>query len=139
MANRDRYFLIPTLALLAAGVTALPALSAAHRDLDKAFSAAAVYMHDVARAEADGYVSMLDCVSDPQGIAAMGVHYVNSALARDPSLDPTKPEVLLYEPTQDGMRLRGIEFLFALGPPGADIPANPPPAPTLFGQRLMGR
>ena len=137
MTIASRFVLIPALAFLATGAMALPALSAAHRDLDKAFSAVAIYMQDVARAEADGYVSTVDCVSHPQG-TAMGVHYVHHALARDPSLDPTKPEVLLYEPTEDGMRLRGIEFVFALGPPGADIPANPPPRPTMFGQAFAG-
>ena len=138
MTIASRFVLIPALAFFATGAMALPALSAAHRDLDKAFSAAAIYMQDVARAEADGYVSTVDCVSDPQGTAAMGVHYLHPALARDPSLDPTKPEVLLYEPTEDGMTLRGIEFLFAIGPPGADIPASPPPRPTLFGQAFEG-
>ena len=58
---------------------------------------------DVNVALADGYVATDNCVSSPAG--AMGFHYVNTDLARDPDLDPSKPEILLYIPTDDGVKL----------------------------------
>ena len=137
MTIASRFVLIPVLAFLATGAMALPASSAAHRDLDKAFSATAIYKQDAARAEADGYVNMVDCVSHPQG-TAMGVHYVHPALASDPSLDPTKPEVLLYEPTEDGMRLRGLSSYSRSVRLARIFRANPPPRPTMFGQAFAG-
>ncbi len=71
MTMASRFVFFSALAFLATG--ALPASSAAHRELDKAFSAVAIYMQDVARAEADGYVSTVDCVRHPL-CTARGVH-----------------------------------------------------------------
>ncbi len=36
------------------------------------------------------------------------------------------------------MTLVAIEYLLALGPPGADAPPNPPPAPELLGVIFNG-
>lgn len=91
--------------------------------------AATARYHDVARAEADGYRSTVDCVAIPG--AAMGVHYVNSALFDDGVLDPTRPEVLVYEPrANDRLRLVAVEYLIPR--PVWDGP-NPGTRPTLFG------
>lgn len=65
--------------------------------------------HWVGRAEAAGYASTVECVASPAG--GMGVHYMNSALAADPAVVATKPELLLYEPTRHGPRLVGVEYL----------------------------
>jgi hypothetical protein len=91
---------------------------------------------DVVVAIADGYLPTEDCVQAPPGV--MGLHYVNPGLIGDPALDVNKPEVLLYNPGDDGVELVAVEYMLALGPPGADIPAEVPPAPELFGEHFHG-
>ena len=41
----------------------------------------------------------------------MGVHYVNGDLVGDGEIDVSKPEALIYEPSDEGMRLVGVEFV----------------------------
>ena len=66
---------------------------------------------DVAQAEAEGYVQQFGCVSGSHE-GAMGVHYVNFPLVADGVLDPTKPELLVYEPQPNGrMRLVAVDWL----------------------------
>ncbi len=66
---------------------------------------------DVAVAEAEGYTLMFGCVSGPDW-GAMGLHYVNLALVTDGQLDPTRPEIVIYEPLPNGgLRLIGADFL----------------------------
>ena len=70
---------------------------------------AANRFQDVNTAPSEGYVSTASCVSGPnQG--AMGVHYVNNALVEDGVLDVRRPEVLVYEPSEEGLRLVAVEF-----------------------------
>jgi len=84
---------------------------------------------DVAAAEAAGYGLFLGCVSGQQE-GAMGVHYPNGALVGDGVLDPTKPEVLVYEPTNDGLKLVAVEYLVLAD----DWNAQNPSPPVLMGQ-----
>jgi len=65
---------------------------------------------DVNAATAAGYQPFLGCVSGPDH-GAMGVHYVNGDLVGDGEIDVSKPEALIYEPSDDGMRLVGVEFV----------------------------
>jgi hypothetical protein len=66
---------------------------------------------DVRRAEAEGYGLLFGCVSGPDD-GAMGLHYVNMALVADPVLDPSRPEIVIYEPLPNGgRRLVGADFL----------------------------
>ena len=66
---------------------------------------------DVEVAEAEGYHLLFGCVSGPDS-GAMGLHYVNLALVGDGELDPARPEIVIYEPTQDGrLRLVGADYL----------------------------
>ena len=66
---------------------------------------------DVSVAEAEGYALMFGCVSGPDW-GAMGLHYVNLALVVDGVLDPTRPEIVIYEPGPNGRpRLIGADFL----------------------------
>lgn len=74
-------------------------------------SATANY-HDVQSALDDGYIPAGDCVEVP-GEGAMGIHYLNPALASDATIDPLRPELLLYAPTGDGVRLVGVEYFVA--------------------------
>ena len=65
---------------------------------------------NVNSATSAGYQPFLGCVSGPDH-GAMGVHYVNGPLVADGLIDASKPEVLIYEPSSDGMRLVGVEFV----------------------------
>lgn len=113
------------------GLSDVPDLAAAWR----ATAATAKYL-DEAAAIAAGYLPTEDCVASPDGV--MGLHYVNPGLIQDPTLDPTAPEVLQYIPTDDGVRLIAVEYMFAIGPPGGEIPDPAPDAPSLFGQTFVG-
>ena len=90
----------------------------------------------VERALADGYVPASPCVfatDDETGdeVAAMGVHYVNFGLIegampgddRATTIDPSAPEILLYEPQRNGrLRLVGVEFMASASGSGWTAP-----------------
>jgi hypothetical protein len=56
---------------------------------------------DVSVAEHEGYGLQFGCVSGPD-YGAMGMHFVNFPLVLDGVLDPTKPEIVIYEPLPNG-------------------------------------
>jgi hypothetical protein len=67
--------------------------------------------HDVKQAESEGYQLLFGCVSGPD-YGAMGLHYVNLELVGDGILDPTQPEIVIYEPLPNGrLKLTGADFL----------------------------
>jgi hypothetical protein len=74
--------------------------------------------HDIAVAEAAGYVPFVDvkgisCI-EQAGMGGMGVHYVNPKLIADPAIDPKAPEALVYSPAKDGtLHLAALEYLVA--------------------------
>ena len=58
-----------------------------------------------------GYGKLLDCFTNDE-VGGMGQHYVNGDLVGDDKVDPSKPEALVYEPTEDGkMNLVAFEYL----------------------------
>ena len=66
---------------------------------------------DVSVAEAEGYALQFGCVSGPDS-GAMGLHYVNGDLVNRGVLDPTHPQIVIYEPTPNGgLRLIGADYL----------------------------
>lgn len=73
------------------------------RDATKQFA-------DVNAATAAGYQQFLGCISGPDH-GAMGYHYVNGALVGAGELDASRPQVLIYEPSGDGLQLVGVEFV----------------------------
>ena len=73
------------------------------RDATKQFA-------NVNAATAAGYQPFLGCVSGPDH-GAMGFHYVNGALVGDGVLDASHPEVLIYEASDGGLQLVGVEFV----------------------------
>ncbi len=88
---------------------------ATQRELAAARRATARY-HDIAQAEADGYVN-IDLYESGEGF-----HWVNAALI-DGSFDPAQPEVLLYAPVpgEERLQLVAVEYLLPLiepRPPG---------------------
>lgn len=64
---------------------------------------------DVNAATAAGYGPFLGCVTGPDH-GAMGVHYVNGALLNG-VLDVSTPQALIYEPSDRGMQLVGVEYI----------------------------
>jgi hypothetical protein len=87
---------------------------------------------DVNAATSAGYGPFLGCVSGPDH-GAMGVHYVNGDLVGDGEIDVSKPEALIYEPADEGMRLVGVEFVVI----AADWLAHHSSPPVLEGQTFL--
>jgi len=96
---------------------------ATQRELAAARVATARY-HDIAQAEADGYIN-IDVY-----VPGEGFHWVNAALI-DANFDPAHPEVLLYVavPGEQRLQLAGVEYLVpialsATAPRGFTGPAD---------------
>jgi hypothetical protein len=89
--------------------------SATHRELAAARSATAKY-HDVAQAEADGYVDI--GLYEP----GEGFHWFNASLV-DGTFDPAKPEILLYAlvPGESRLQLIAVEYVVPVNLP---VPAG---------------
>ena len=130
--------------LLALSVGASPALAAASAPgADQAafarVRAATAAYHDLSAAEAAGYGLFPGCFSDPTG--GMGVHYVNFSSVGDGTVDPMKPEALVYEPLAGGgMRLVAVEYVMIAAswqgqgtPSVLGHPLTFVPAPNEFG------
>ncbi len=87
---------------------------------------------DVRVAEADGYALKFGCVSGGD-FGAMGLHYVNFPLVLDGVLDPTRPEIVIYEPLPNGrLRLVGADYLVL----ASDWDSKNAAPPELMGQLL---
>ena len=86
------------------------------QELARARAATARY-HDVAQAEADGYININFC--EP----GEGCHWLKPSLL-DATFDPEQPEILLYAPTpgENRLRLVAVEYLVPL----AFSPGTPP-------------
>ena len=87
----------------------------------------------------DGFLSTLGCVEYPKGASeggmqyvagGMGVHFINMGNV-GPTLDPAKPQVLIYEPVGDKLRLVAAEWFMPLQVAGGK-------APSIFGKELQG-
>ena len=86
----------------------------------------------------DGYFSTLGCVEYPKPGAAghvpyraggMGIHFFNVALMG--KLDPLEPQVLVYQPVGDKLRLVAAEYFVPLSPEVKE-------RPQLFGRPFDG-
>lgn len=108
-------------------------------DLDEIRAALDRYQ-DPYRAVHDLYLSTVGCVEYPRGgmpghvdyePGGMGVHFLNVPLFMDGEVDPQRPEVLIYERTEDGeLRLAAAEWM---------VPAGPETErPELFGREFEG-
>jgi hypothetical protein len=92
--------------------------------------------HDVNVALADGFIRTPVCVESPDG--GMGIHFINPARLMDPAVNILEPEILLYNETADGMKLLGVEYMYAIGAPDTHVPNPAPPSPIIFGRSLDG-
>jgi hypothetical protein len=122
-------------AVLLAGVGTAGAGSHTRSQSDLAeVRAATAKFTDVATAQAAGYGQLVDaagiaCIDNPAG--GMGIHYVNLDLVLNPTLDPAKPEVLVYEHDKHGnLRLVAVEYVVF----ESDWQGNHPPS--LFGEHF---
>ena len=112
--------------------TALPAeLQSVRKLLDK-YNDPIVAVHD-------GFLSTLGCVEYPKGgtegamqyaPGGMGVHFINMGNV-GPTLDPAKPQVLIYEPVGDKLRLVAAEWFVPAQLAGEK-------RPSIFGKELQG-
>ena len=143
---------LAALAVLVVGTTTVAvavAMASGGQSALAEIRAATAQYHDIAVAEAAGYNGTGEpCVSAPPG--TMGFHYVNRPLVGDPALDVSRPEILLYAPTEDGgRRLVGVEYMrialanTATGPAPWFGPTPPPlgfatPKPSILGQAFDG-
>src|SRR5258708_10624017 len=107
---------IPRLALpgiLAAGVAVLAAGGTATNEAGQAHAghaaAAPAKLVEIV-SQRHAYQPLFGCASGPDH-GAMGVHNINGALAGDGEIDATRPEALIYEPWEGGLRLVGVEFI----------------------------
>lgn len=98
--------LLATLSILTSSIAAT-ADATGDRQLAAVRAATAKY-HNVATAIANGYLPTDECAELP-GVGGMGYHYVNPAVFGAP-LDPLRPAILLYVPSDDGIRLGGVEY-----------------------------
>lgn len=111
--------------------TALAGGSSAHgKDSLDAIRRATSKYRNVDRATDAGYVQFFGCVHEPLA-GAMGMHFVNGALASDAVVDADNPEALMYEMRPNGTHeLVGVEYVVFKDAWDA---ANSEP-PQLFGQ-----
>lgn len=126
-----RRLLLAALAVLPVAVGVAVAASA----FDGAKSATARF-HDLEQAKAAGYtvevadLAGITCIEDPAGSGAMGVHMLNPALLFDGgAIDADEPEILVYEPRNDGsLKLVALEYLV--------FKSDAAGRPSLFGQEF---
>ena len=97
------------------------------------------HLFDPVLAVHDGYFSTVGCIEFPHGgqegtmqykPGGMGVHFLNVQLI-GPALDPAKPQVLIYEPDGDKLRLVAAEWFVPVEAAGQTRPA-------IFGKELEG-
>ncbi len=102
-------------------------------DLVRVVREATERFHDVEVAKKEGYGLLFGCVSGDEA-GAMGLHFVNLGLVGDAELDPTRPEIVIYEPRPNGgVRLIGADFLVFKAAWDAEHPNEPP---QIMGQLL---
>lgn len=86
--------------------------------------------HDTGTATADGYALLpgLDHCFNNQPTGAMGYHYINAGKL-DTTVEPTKPESLVYHTGADGeLELGAVEYIVPAAPWDAENPGVLPKA-----------
>lgn len=134
--------LISTAASMASAQTGKPAAAPTAPtltpELQKVRAALDKYQ-DPVMAVHDGYLSTLGCVEYPKGggegsmkyvPGGMGVHFLNGQLI-GPTLDPAKPQVLIYEMDGSKLKLAAAEWFIPVEAAGKTVPK-------IFGQALGG-
>lgn len=117
---------IASMCVLAITAVAAPASGSAARFAG--VRQATATFHDVTKAEAAGYEKFLPCFDSP-GVGGMGQHYADVA-SIDDAIEADHPEVLVYEPRGDRLRLVAVEYVV----PQAAWEGTDPPS--LFGEHF---
>lgn len=98
------------------GSTHVKGHSASQNKIIAEIKRATARYHRIELAEADGYVRVSECVEVP-GLGGMGYHYQNMDYLFDGLVDPSKPELLVYEPMKNGkLQLVAVEFMVIAEP-----------------------
>ena len=133
----------------AAAATACPQHDLATALTAPAHAATAKY-NSLDLAKKSGYSILADaagitCIAEPE-MGAMGTHYVNGDLVKDPAIDAKHPEALVYAPDrQGGLHLAALEYVVIKAdwdaeqpkPPSLGVGASETPAPpVLFGHEF---
>jgi hypothetical protein len=109
--------LVGLLLVATIGTAAAQPGTGGQRDLAQVRAAVAAYHHlETAQAAGWDLVPGLDhCFANP-GVGAMGYHYIDAARL-DLTLDPRRPEALVYVPGPQGqLRLGAVEYIVPAGP-----------------------
>jgi hypothetical protein len=123
------------LGAIAFTVFGIQAANASPRDDLRTARHATAAFHHIDTARTAGYGLLTDaagiaCIAEP-GMGAMGIHYANSTLVGDPSIDAATPEALVYEPQAHG-KLRLVALEYVVFKDAWDATHSAPPS--LFGQ-----
>ena len=137
--RRGRAALAGGLALAALAVSSVPVADAGQADLAEVRAATAKF-HRVTVAERAGHqlgwkepFPISGCIAHPTE-GAMGYHWFNHAAVEDITLDPLRPEGLVYESLPNGkMHLVAVEWIV---PADAWHAAGNVGPPTVLGQEL---
>lgn len=94
--------------------------------------------HNIDTAKAHGYSLLTDaagiaCIDLP-GVGGMGIHYAKGSLIDDPTERAATPELLVYEPLENG-RLRLVALEYVVIQSAWEAAGNTSP-PSLFGQQF---
>jgi len=121
------------------GTAVFAGIANARSDLSR-LTAATARFHSLVQAKNAGYgqppapAPLHECISSFNGTGSMGFHFINGGLL-DATVDPTKPEALVYQPDAKGkLHLVALEFVTFKADWDA---AHPGVMPELFGQEFM--
>jgi hypothetical protein len=135
MARQALYSTLLFLGFLSAGAATAEPLTP---ELQRVRNALDRYQDPIA-AVRDGYLSTLGCMdypfapkpgTVPYARGGMGIHFLNPGLI-GPTLDPLKPQVLIYEPDGRKLKLVAAEYFVPLSTGVQGVPQ-------LFGHRFDG-
>ena len=122
---------------LAGQAMSMASTAATPADMERVRAALDRYRNPIVAVH-DGYFSTLVCVAFPNAgqagemqypAGAMGVHFLNVSLVGTP-LDSLRPQVLIYEPVRDSLRLVAAEWFVPVQVSGK--------RPQLFGREFDG-
>lgn len=127
------------LMVLVAPAAAVPSTTGSSQATLADVRAVTAPFHSIAAAEAAGYAPFYVCTAEP-GVGGMGQHFVNGALLG--TLDPLRPQALVYRPGPNGYELVAAEYVVFQAGWDATHAAPPElfghtfgliPAPNVFG------
>jgi len=131
-------------AVVAAGLagallSTAPAWAGASPAVEHLRDVTAQFQH-IQNAKAAGYGKLKDaagiaCIEDADpAMGGMGIHFVNGDLVGDSEVLADHPEALVYQPTEDGLKLVAVEYIVLRKAWRAEHPTG---RPELYGEKLL--